>query len=127
VKETVFLTTEHVVALARERWGAEVRDLAVVDGAVMACRQTFDGEDLHPSLWDKAVCLVGALASTQGFTDGNKRAAWTAAETFLAINAVFVDPPDVCSTVYVLGMSQRGLVEQDIAVQWLKSHRVKPR
>lgn len=124
MSETVYLTTELVVTIARDRWAATVRDVNVVDTAVMACRASFEGYDPYPTLWDKAVCLFSGLASTQGFIDGNKRTAWTATETFLAYNDVFIEPPLECATVFGYAMSQRGLLHSGDASGWLRAHQV---
>ena len=94
---TIFLTTEQVVTIALDRWTAHVADLGTVDGAVMACRKSLIGYEPYPTIWEKADCLLRSLSTTQGFVDGNKRVAWTATETFLAINGVFVEPPAVCA------------------------------
>jgi hypothetical protein len=50
----------------------------------MRCAHSYDGTESYPTLWDKAAALLWALATTQGFIDGNKRTARTAMETFLA-------------------------------------------
>lgn len=124
MSDTVYLTTEQVVNIARDRWAASVRDLAVVDAAVMACRASFDGHEPYPTVLDKAACLMAGLASTQGFVDGNKRTAWTATETFLAVNGVYLEPPEECATVFGYAMSQRDLLDHEDSVNWLLAHRV---
>lgn len=124
MKDTVFLTTEQVVTIASDSWAAHVADWGTVDGAVNACRKSFIGHDPYPTLWDKADCLLRSLATTQGFVDGNKRAAWTATETFLALNGVFLAFGEVCATVYVLGVSVSA-VEPDVSVEWLQAHQAK--
>lgn len=130
----MFLTTDQVVTIALDRWGAHVADYGTVDGAVNACQSGFAGHERYPTIWDKAVCLLRRLASTQGFVDGNKRSAWTACETFLSLNGIFVDPPDVCATVFVLGLTKNEQVEEGsdpleliehwLAVEWLQDHLV---
>lgn len=134
MREPVFVTTDQVVTYALDRWGARVADRATVDSAVNACRASFDGFEPYPTLWDKAVCLLRALTTTQGFVDGNKRAAWTACELFLALNGVFLEPPEVCATVFVLGLTSHDrvdpgqepmeLIEHALAVEWLQDHAV---
>jgi death-on-curing protein len=123
VIDTVFLTTDQVVTLALDRWGAHVRDPGIVDGAVMACRRSFDGYEPFPTLWHKADTLLRSLASTQGFVDGNKRTAWTATETFLALNGVFLEVSEVSATVYVLGVAV-DVVESDLSIEWLRDQVV---
>ena len=134
MSETVYLTTEQVVTIALDRWSVHVADYGTVDGAVNACQSAFAGYEKYPTVWDKAVCLLRRLASTQGFVDGNKRTAWTACETFLGLNGIYVEPPEVCATVFVLGLTKNEQVEEGrdrleliepwLAVEWLQEHQI---
>ncbi len=67
--------------------GAEgVRDLARINAAVAAPKQTFDGNDLYQTIPDKAAALGYFLANGHGFVDGNKRTAQHVMEVFLHYN-----------------------------------------
>jgi len=50
-----------------------VHDMGLVESAVSSPFQTFGGEDLYPTVFDKAAQLCYALAKDHGFEDGNKR------------------------------------------------------
>lgn len=50
-----------------------VHDMGLVESAVSSPFQTFAGEDLYPTVYDKAAQLCYALAKDHGFEDGNKR------------------------------------------------------
>lgn len=66
-------------------------DLFNLDGllsALAAPRQTMFGEELHPSLLDKAAILFFLLIKNHPFYDGNKRIALTALRNFLLENGV---------------------------------------
>ena len=53
------------------------------------------GVEIYPDLFMKAGALLHSLSSTQGLMDGNKRTAWAATATFLAINGhELLDPID---------------------------------
>lgn len=54
---------------------AGVRDLGLIESAVNAPFQTFGGQDLYPTIFDKAAQLAYGLTKNHGFVDGNKRAA----------------------------------------------------
>jgi len=44
--------------------------------------------DAYPDVYTKAAALMQSVARNHAFVDGNKRTAWAAAWTFLAINGV---------------------------------------
>ena len=63
-----------------------LRDLALLESAVARPRATFDGQDLYPSLFEKAAALLDSLVNNHPFLDGNKRTGITSAAMFLRIN-----------------------------------------
>ena len=63
-----------------------VRDLRLIESAVNAPFQTFGGQDLYPTIFDKAAQLAFGLTKNHGFVDGNKRVAIHAMEVYLFIN-----------------------------------------
>ena len=50
--------------------------------------QTFDGEELFPDIYDKAVRYLFGFASNQAFQDGNKRTGVMVMLIFLDINGI---------------------------------------
>jgi death-on-curing family protein len=121
VSGVVYLTTDQVV-LINASFGCSVRERGTVDAATMRCAHGYDGTEFYPSLWDKAAALLWALATTQGFIDGNKRTAWTAMETFLALNDQFLRTSVVDAQVFVLAVANRA-IEHEQVVEWLIQHR----
>ncbi len=71
-----------------ERYGGDptLRDVGLIDSAVMMPQQSFGGEYLHASIAAMAAAYLFHLCSNHGFTDGNKRTAAGAALVFLAVN-----------------------------------------
>ncbi len=87
----LFLTVEQVLAIHQkmiERYRGEstIRDVGLIDSAVMMPQQSFEGEYLHPSLASMAAAYLFHLCSNHGFADGNKRTAVGAALVFLDAN-----------------------------------------
>jgi death on curing protein len=87
----IYLSTAEVIQLhdwvIQQSGGASgVRDVNLVDSAVHQPQATFAGQDLHPTLAEKAAALAFFLAKNHGFVDGNKRIAHAAMETFLVWN-----------------------------------------
>ena len=53
----------------------EVRDEGLLEAAIMDCFQSFDGEQLYPTMLEKAARLAYSLSKNHAFIDGNKRIA----------------------------------------------------
>lgn len=63
-----------------------IRDHGGLESALAQPRATFDDEDLHPTVFDKAAAYAFHIAEAQAFVDGNKRVALASALVFLALN-----------------------------------------
>ncbi len=63
-----------------------LRDLGLLESAVMRPQATFGGEDLYPTIFLKAGALVHSLLMNYQFVDGNKRTAMFSVMTFLELN-----------------------------------------
>lgn len=65
-----------------------IRDEGMLESAINAPFQTFSGEDLFPTIYQKAARLGYGLASNHPFLDGNKRIGAHAMLVFLELNNV---------------------------------------
>ena len=85
---TEFLTVDDALEVARLVIGeaARVRDFADLDAALARPRQTEDGRDLFPGIWDKAAALMESLGHSYALVDGNKGLTWNATWYFLGVN-----------------------------------------
>ena len=81
-----YLTVEEVIALHDREVAAAVREPHTLASAVEQPQASAFGQDAYPSVHDKAAALLRGLASTQGFVDGNKRAALLAVYAFYGFN-----------------------------------------
>ena len=63
-----------------------LRDLGLLESALAQPRQTFGGEDLYPSLVDKAGAAGFSLVNNHPFVDGNKRIGHAVVEAMLMLN-----------------------------------------
>ena len=85
------LTLEQLLELhalvIKETGGAEgLRDLDRLESAIAAQTQNVFGEELYPSLHDKAAAMIRGIIASHPFIDGNKRTAMLAGLTFLELN-----------------------------------------
>lgn len=89
---TEFLDLEDLLDIAREAVGSDVvvGDYGLLESALARPRASVFGQDAYPDLHLKAAALLQSLARNHALVDGNKRLAWTACRTFLAINAHWI-------------------------------------
>ena len=75
--------------LIQETGGIDgVRDIGLLESAVNAPLQSFDGIDMYPSVQQKAARLGFGLIKKHAFIDGNKRIGAHAMLVFLALNRI---------------------------------------
>ncbi|MBI5202996.1 MAG: type II toxin-antitoxin system death-on-curing family toxin [Elusimicrobia bacterium] len=63
-----------------------LREAGLLRAALARPFATFDGNDLYPSLFEKAAALAHSLAKNHPFLDGNKRMALACLRVFLRLN-----------------------------------------
>jgi death on curing protein len=100
---------------------AGIRTLAALESAVLQPRQTFDGQELYPSLLDKASILCYSLIQNHPFIDGNKRIGHAAMEVFLILNGVEIDADIDEQERLILGIAS-GVRTREQLTQWLHTH-----
>lgn len=93
---TEFLDLEDLLDIAREAVGNDVvvGDYGLLESALARPRASVFGQDAYPDLHLKAAALLQSLARNHALVDGNKRLAWTACRTFLAINSHWISAPE---------------------------------
>ena len=93
---TEYLDLEDLLDIARAAVGEEVvvGDYGLLESALARPRASVFGEDAYPDLHLKAAALLHSLARNHALVDGNKRLAWTACRTFLAINGQWISAPE---------------------------------
>ncbi|MFD5588552.1 type II toxin-antitoxin system death-on-curing family toxin [Streptomyces sp. NPDC127063] len=90
-RATRHLTVAEVTALAATAFGGrppEAREAGLLASAVHRPRARMFGTPAYDDLYEQAAALLHALATNHPLVDGNKRTAWLAAATFLAVNGV---------------------------------------
>lgn len=120
----VYLTLDQVLrihsrALADAGGTPDIRDLGGVESAVAQPQMTFGGEDLYPSLAEKAAAIGYAIIRAQHFVDGNKRTGHAAMALFLALNSHQLTPDDDEQESVVLGVAT-GEMSRDDFVAWVE-------
>ena len=93
---TEYLDLDDLVEIARAAVGADVvvGDYGLLESALARPRASVFGQDAYPDLHLKSAALFHSLARNHALVDGNKRLAWTACRTFLAINGQWISAPE---------------------------------
>jgi death-on-curing protein len=93
---TEYLDLDDLLDIVREAVGADalVRDYGLLESALARPRASVFGQDAYPDLCLKAAALLHSLARNHALVDGNKRLAWTACRTFLAVNGHWISAPE---------------------------------
>ena len=98
-----------------------VRDLGALQSALAQPRMTFGGEDLYPTLVDKAAAVGFSIVMNHPFVDGNKRTGHAAMETFLVLNGMEISASVDEQEQVILALAS-GNSGCESFVEWLKQH-----
>lgn len=104
-----YLTAQQLVAInSAQDGGVGVADRAGVERNAHRPQSSFGGQDTFPDVWAKAAAYLHGIATTQYFTDGNKRTAWLAANMFLDANGSELPyVPEIEAETFVQAVAQR--------------------
>ncbi len=122
-----YLDLEDLLDIAREAVGADVvvGDYGLLESALARPRASVFGEDAYTDLHHKAAALLHSLARNHALLDGNKRLAWTACRTFLAINGAWISATEDERFDFVISVATGAQPELDAITERLRawSHR----
>lgn len=102
--------------------GAEgVRDLGLLKSAIARPFQTFGGEELYPSVFEKAAALGESLIVNHPFVDGNKRTGFLAMASLLEEEAFLLKATQDEAYDFTILISIGNTKTEDI-IEWLKNN-----
>ena len=111
----------HSVLIAESGGSDGVRDEGLLDSAVNTPFQTFSGQDLYPTVLEKAVRLGFGLIRNHPFIDGNKRIGTHAMLVFLNLNSITLSYEDDELISTILSVSS-GEMDADGLLKWIQQH-----
>jgi death-on-curing protein len=114
----------HHQALAEKGGDAGVRYPEAVESAVAQPQMTFGGEDLYPTLADKAATLSFSLIKNHAFVDGNKRVGHAAMETFLVTNGYELAAGDDEQERVIFALADNRM-EREEFTEWVVAHVIE--
>ncbi len=101
-----------------------VRDENLLASAVNTPFQTFMGNDLYPSIYDKAAQLCYGIANNHPFTDGNKRTALHSMYVYLIINGFDITATQQDVENIIIDVAAGNMTNVELA-QWLRENTVE--
>jgi death on curing protein len=98
-----------------------IRDFGALESALSQPYMTFGGNELYPSLAEKAAALGFSLIQNHPFADGNKRTGHAAMAMFLTINGHKINASIDEQAEIILSVAA-GKLDRDEFTAWLSSH-----
>jgi len=125
----IILTTDEVIEvhakLIKATGGSPgLRDMGLLESAVLGCNQTFGGEDLYPTVTEKASRMAYSICKNHPFIDGNKRVAVTAMLVILRMNDIMLSFTQEELIYLGLGVADGSLGYDDI-IAWVNKHIIE--
>lgn len=101
-----------------------VRDENLLASAVNTPFQTFMGNDLYPSIYDKAAQLCYGIANNHPFIDGNKRTALHSMYVYLIINGFDITASQQDVENLIINVAAGNMTNVELA-QWLRRNTIE--
>lgn len=100
---------------------AGILNLGALESALLQPRMTFGGEDLHPTLAEKAAALAFSIIRNHPFIDGNKRTGHAAMEIFLILNGheIWSSVDDAEGVILRVASGQ---MDREQFTDWIEAH-----
>lgn len=122
---TDYLTVVEVIAIHDDQidhygGAAGLRDRGLLEAALYRPQTGY-----YADLIEEAAALWESLAQSHPFTDGNKRTAFAATYTFLAINQGIITAEPDATYDFIMGLYAAGTFDFEHLVHWLR-HNVSP-
>ena len=116
-KEQILLLHEQLIQCYGGSHG--IRDEGLLDSAIHAPFQSFDGHEFFPTIIDKAVRLCFGLIQNHPFCDGNKRIAAMALLTTLDLNhmGLHANSRELADIILQIATDK---VDDEIFLHWVK-------
>lgn len=121
-----YLTVNEVLliysrVIANSGGTAGLRDVGGLESAVAQPRMTFGGQELYPTVVEKASAMGFSLIQNHPFVDGNKRTGHAAMETFLILNGYQINA-STDEQVDVILQVAAGEMGREAFTDWLHEH-----
>lgn len=122
------LTKEQILMLHSEliktTGGSDgIRDIGLLESALETPFQSYNGEELYPSIQAKAARLCYGLVKNHAMVDGNKRIGVHAMLVFLSVNGYELEYTQKELSDIILDVAADKKQYEDV-LQWLLEHQI---
>ncbi|GAA6621186.1 type II toxin-antitoxin system death-on-curing family toxin [Scytonema sp. NUACC26] len=100
---------------------AGIANIGGLESAIAQPQMTFGGEELYPTIIEKASALCFSLIKNHPFIDGNKRIGHAVMEVFLVLNGYEINAA-VDEQEQVILRVASGQLSRDQLTEWLRGH-----
>jgi death-on-curing protein len=113
--------TLHEKIIAATGGSSGIRDMGLLESAVLGSTQTFGGVEFYPTDIEKASKIAFGICQNHPFIDGNKRTAVTAMLVALRMNGIILTYTQKELIELGLGIAEKG-VDYEGVVGWVNTH-----
>lgn len=112
-----------VVVTTLRGLGFHVRDLGLLDSALVRAQTRLYGQDAYPTLQLKAAAMVHSVINNHPMVDGNKRSAWVILNFFLVLNNRQLRSSQDNAYEFIMSIAEKRIELEEIAA-WLEDHMI---
>jgi death-on-curing protein len=104
-----------------KRVGFHIRDLGLLESALVRPQTSLFGQDAYPTLELKAAVMVESIILNHPMVDGNKRSSWLALNLFVELNDFEIIATQDEVFDYVLDVANKR-IDSEQSAEWTKNH-----
>lgn len=112
-----------VVVTTLNGLGFHVRDLGLLDSALVRAQTRLYGQDAYPTLNLKAAAIVHSIINNHPMVDGNKCSAWVVLNFFLVLNNRQLRSNQENAYEFIMSIAEKRMELEEIAT-WLEDHMI---
>jgi death on curing protein len=111
----------HEFSITKYGGSRGTRDEGLMESAILRPYQTFGGENLYPTAYEKAAAVVESIIINHPFVDGNKRTGYLAMLAILEEGKLEITASNDKIYSFIISIST-GEIKFEEIVKWLKEN-----
>lgn len=111
----------HELSITKYGGSEGIRDQGLMESAIARPYQTFGGDDLYPTIFEKAAAIAESVIINHPFIDGNKRTGFLAMLAILETQKLVINISNDEIYNFTIQIST-GEIKFDEIVLWLKNN-----